>query len=217
MHIFPVRLFNPSEVRSTVRQRVLSGGEALDGSATVIATDGGGLWEVSYLGIQLRTEQQSRVWDAWASYLAGGVTECLVPLLSLATAPRGYMGAVSGVYQDDEEWPTEMRYSGPLIEAHVGADAALRATVLNVVMTKGPKPKGGEKLSIDGRAYKLIRPLGSGDYQIEPPLRAAVSTNDPIIFDWPMVKCKMRVGDDPIAPLERGRFGKVEINFVEAV
>jgi hypothetical protein len=95
----------------------------------------------------------------------------------------------------------------------------LRATTLNIEVTTGAQPKGGEKLSIGDRAYKLIRPLGGGDFQIEPPLREAVTDGDAIIFDWPMVKCKMRVGDDPIAALIRGRIsdGDVEISFVESI
>jgi hypothetical protein len=223
MHIFPVHLFNPTTVRANVRQRVLSGGEALDGGETVIATDGGGIWEVTYSGIKLRNARLTRLWDAWAGYLAGGATECLVPLVSLATAPRGFTGRLPGrvpsLFVDNDEWPEEMRYASPLIEATVGADAALRATVLNVVVTTGAQPKGGEKLSIGNRAYKLIRPLGGGDYQIEPPLREAVTDVDTIIFDWPMVRCKMRVGTDPIAALMRGQFsdGDVEISFVESV
>lgn len=219
MHIFPVHLFNPATVRANVRQRVLSGGEALDGDETVIATDGGGAWEITYSGIMLRDARLTRLWDAWAGYLAGGVTECLVPLVSLATAPRGYLAPASGLFADNEEWPTIVRYSGPLIEANVGANAALRATVLNVVMTRGPQPKGGEKLSIGQRAYKLIRPLGGGNFQIEPPLREPVALGDTIIFDWPMVKCKMRVGTDPIGALMRGQFsdGDVEISFVESI
>jgi hypothetical protein len=223
MHIFPVHIFNPSSIRTAVRQRVLSGGQSLDGNETVIATDGGGIWDITYSGIQLRNPQQSRLWDAWAGYLAGGVTECLVPLVSLATAPRGFtgrhVGSVPSLFVDNDEWPQVMRYASPLIVASVGANAALRATVLNVVMTTGAEIKGGEKLSIGNRAYKIIRPLGGGNFQIEPPLREAVTLGAPVIFDWPMVKCKMRVGDDPIASMIRGQFsdGVVEINFVESV
>lgn len=221
MKIFPVQLFNPNQVRVSVRQRVLSGGESLAGDETVIATDGGGRIEVTYSGIQLHDKQQARVWNAWLGYLAGGITECLVPLVSLATAPRGYTGKfpakASGLFIDNEEWPEVMRYSNPLIAAHVGANAALRATTLNVVVDKGVTPKGGEWLSMGERAYKVIRPLGGGNFAIEPPLREAVTEDDPIIFDWPMVKAKQVVGSDPAAILERGRIGETEITFVESV
>jgi len=220
MYIFPVQLFNPSDIRVAVRTRVVSGGQALDGTETVIAADGGGQWEITYSGISLHTADQARALDAWLGYMAGGVTTFRVPLVTLATAPRGFtgqhVGRTSALYMDNEEWPTVMRYSAPLIEARVGASAALRATVLNVVMDRGPTPKGGEKLSIGNYAYKLIRPIGGGNYQIEPPLRQAVALNAPIIFDWPMVNCRLRVGEAPAPSLQRGRFGSTELNFVEA-
>jgi hypothetical protein len=202
---------------------VLSGGVAIDGNETVIAADGGGIWDITYSGIQLRTAQQARVWDAWIGYLAGGAVKCRVPLVTLATAPRGYtgrtVGRVPNLFIDNEEWPEQMRYSSRLIVANVAADAALRATTLSIVVTTGAQPKGGEKLSIGNHAYKLIRPLGGGSFQIEPPLREAVTTGQEAVFDWPMVECRMRVGDDPITALIGGKVsdGTIEINFVEAV
>lgn len=219
MFIFPAHLFNPKEVNARPVQRVMSGGEALNGEEDVIATDGGGRWQIDYSGINLNTVAQQRAWSAWQGYLGGGAVECLVPLLSLQTAPRPFLGKSPArppaLISDDELFPTSVAYSAPYIEAEVGASAALRATSLHILVTTGGEIKGGEKFSIGDRGYRIIRKTATNTFQIEPPLRAAVSDGAAVNFDWPVVRCTAVPGDFEGA-LTRGRYGEKSISFVES-
>lgn len=218
MFIFPVTILTPASVKRSIRQNTTSGGVAISGDEDVVITDGGGRWEIEYTGIDLNDSRAARVWEAWLDYLANGATACLVPLLSFATSPRASVKGAkppSRLYVDDAEWPTEMRYALAEHSAEFAADAALRATTITLTTTKGPEPKGGEIFQVGSeRAYRLIRPSG-GDFLISPPLRAAASLGDPVIFDFPMVQAKLDPGSDFSTPLLRSQFGSGSLQFVE--
>lgn len=217
--IFPTHIFNPKQVNARPVPRVISGGEALSGDEDVIATDGGGRWMIDYSGINLHTAEQQRAWSAWQGYLAGGVVECLVPILSLATAPRPYVGPkpmrVSGLVADDPLFPESVAFASPHVIATIGANAALRATSLVINVAQGAAIQGGEKFSVGGRGVRIIRQTGEDTYQVEPPLREAVTSGASANFDWPVVLCRMAVGGDFEGALSMGRFGEKSISFVE--
>lgn len=220
MFIFPVHLFNPKEVNARIERRVISGGVALNGEEDVVATDGGGRWRIDFSGIDLRTPSQQRAWSAWQSYLASGAVECLVPLLSLVTAPRPYLGKTPArppqLAYDDELFPTSVAYSAPYIEAATAASAALRATSLEIAVTKGGTIKGGETFSIGSRAYSIVRSAAPDTFNIDPPLREAVDGGAAVNFDWPLAKCVAAPGEDFAGPVLRGRFGSKAITFLES-
>lgn len=219
LYIFPAHRFHPEEVTARVVESVISGGTALNGEEDVIATDGGGRWEIVYAGIQLDTPELNRLWEAWEGHLKRGTTDCLVPLVSIETAPIASFGRslmeVSDIVADDPIWPTSVAYSAPVVTATVGASAALRATVLNIVMTTGAPLVGGEKFSIGQRAYRVIRPLGGNQFQIEPPLREAVAVGAAVNFDWPVVKARSAPGESWSTSLRFSRFGEASIRFLE--
>lgn len=221
LHVFPIQHFNPKEVAARPVQQVISGGVPLVGDEDVIATDGGGRWRVDYSGISLRTPFQQRVWSAWAGYLGGGTVDCLVPLLSLVTAPRpaawGEPVRVRKLVADDQIFPESVRYSPPMIVARAAAPAALRATTLAIQMQSRGQIEGGEKFSIGEHAYRVVRPIGAGTYQIDPPLRALVTLNQPIEFNWPVVRARLAPGQDMDGMIRLGRFSDVSVSFIESV
>lgn len=219
--IFPAHLFNPQEVNARPIQQVISGGVSLAGEEDVIATDGGGRWHVDFNGISLRTPVQQRAWSAWAGFLAGGAVECLVPLLSQHSAPRPHAWdrpvKVTKLIWDDPLFPTYVRYSVPRIVAHIGANAGLRATSLNIVLDSAGEIQGGEKLSVGEYAYRIVRRTAANTYQVDPPLRQAVTAGAAVEFNWPLVKCRVMPGQDMEAAQRMGRFSDVTITFIESV
>jgi len=219
--IFPAHRLNPTEVNARPMQQVISGGTSLAGEEDVIATDGGGRWRIDMSGISLRTPYHQRLWSAWAGYLAGGAVECLVPLLSLATAPRPMAwerpARVTGVVDNDPMFPTSVAYAVPRIVARLAANAPLRATTLQIDLQSAGKIEGGEKFSVGEQACRIIRRIADGVYQTEPPLREAVFANQPVEFNWPLVKCKLALGQDMEGAIRLGRFSDVSISFVESV
>jgi len=218
MFVFPIHLFNPGDVKADVIGRTITGGEALNGEEDVIATDGGGRWEIYFSKINLNTPDKIRIWDAWQGYLAAGVVECLVPILSLVTAPRPAQGRgfarPSNILADDPVFPTSVTFASPYIIATAGA-GALRATSIELTVTQGATLKGGEKFSIGGHAYKVIRETAPGIFQITPPLREAVTLGASVEFGWPLVKCRQTPGNSFSPTLSMSKFGEAEISFVE--
>ncbi len=224
-YVFPAHIFNPDLVRADVVPKVVSGGTAINGEEDVIATDGGGRWEISYGQINLDDPDTLRLWEAWMAHLAGGAQSILVPLLSLSTAPRGVGGnglaAPSDVYADDEEYPTEVRFASPSIVANVVDDAALRATSLTILVTQGATIKAGSKFSIGSRGYKVERVTARDGMEatcrITPPLREPVSADDAVNFDWPVVECRAVPAQDFAVASMLGMYADTQISFVEHV
>lgn len=221
LYVFPIHHLNPAEVSARPIQQVISGGVSIAGEEDVISTDGGGRWRVDYGGISLRTPFQQRVWSAWAGYLAGGAVECLVAILSLYSGPRPQAWdrpqRVTKLTWDDPMFPNSVAYARPTIVAKLLTGATLRATTLQIELTSAGKIEGGEKFSVGDYAYRIIRKTGTDTYLIEPPLREVVYTNQPVEFNWPLVKCRLVPGQDMEGAIRMGRFSDVSISFVESV
>lgn len=219
--IFPTHLFNPTGIKADVAPNMISGGTALNGDETVIQTDGGGRWEISYSGIILRTPEQIRRWDAWTSYMPGRAF--LVPIVSLLTAPRpvaaGGLARPSSLNDGEALFPTSVGYAAPYIVARTIGSPPLRATELTINVEQGSRIEGGEKFSIGGRGFKIERVLSRTGQQatvvVSPPARAAIPAGAAVIFDWPVVQCKLALGQDLAPTLSFGRRAEMAISFVE--
>lgn len=218
MFVFPAHIFNPGVVQARIVQNTISGGVALSGDEDVIATDGGGRWEISYSDISLDTPQLLRAWEAWLDYLAGGTVEVLVPILSLETAPRPYLGkhpsGPSELLADDALFPTRVAFAEPYIIAKAASSAPLRATTLAIDVERGAPIEGGEKFEIAGRVYRIGRPDGAG-WKISPPLRGPVTSGAALNFDWPLVQCRMRPEDFSVS-IAFGQLADGNITFIES-
>lgn len=226
MFVFPTHLFNPSVVKPDVIGRVVSGGVALSGVEDAVATDGGGRIRIDYSGIVLRDPTKLRLWNAWNAHLKSGVVACLVPLVSIATAPRpwahGGPRPVFDIGGDDPTFPTEVKYRVRTIAAVTVGAAALRATTLTIEMTSGSPILGGEWFGIPGqsRGHRIERVTARSGMQatviVEPPFRAAVADGTVIEFEWPLVKSTLIIGTDIGQAIQLNRRSEQSISFVEA-
>lgn len=219
--IFPAHIFNPQAIKADAVPSMISGGESLSGITTTILTDGGGKWSVVYSGINLRAPRQLRLWDMWTSYMPGRAF--LVPLVSLFTAPRpttaGSLARPSALHADDPDFPTVVRQASPYIVASLTAPVALRATQMTMRVAQGARIEGGERFSINGRAFKIERVLSRSDQTVTvstfPPAREALQAGADVNFEWPVVQCRL-VGGQDLAPNQAfGRHAEVSISFVE--
>lgn len=225
MPVFPAHLLHPASVKRSLTGRVISSPPSLSGVTQSVRTDGGGLWQVTYGGIILRTADHRRIWGAWDSYLAGGVQRVKVPMLANLDAPRGMQaGRVARygglAFTGDPYFPEAVNYASSLVIATASA-APLRATTLTINVTRGQAPKGSEVFGIryaDGtdRAHRIVRALGGNQYSIDPPLRQAITNGTSLNFDWALVDATVVPGSDIAPEYSNGR-GEVSITFQEAI
>lgn len=224
MYIFPVHHFRPTSVSAGPVPHVVSGGTDLTGDETTIQADGGGRWAISYSGITLRSTFQLRLWDSWASYLAGGSRAVLCPILSLSTAPRPIAGNglmhPSKLQADDERFPNSVAFASPYIIARVTAPVAARATIMTIEVEQGAQIAGGEKFAINGRGFLIERVISRPGLQsatvvVSPPAREAIGANTAANFDWPTVQSKVVIGQNLTPNTLFGRTASVSISFVE--
>lgn len=219
--IFPAHVFNPNSVRSYIERKTLSGGTSLSGVEDTVLTDGGGRWVIELSDIALDTPRQIRSWDSWNGYLNAGTADVLVPFVSIETAPRpalgrGYMPP-SDIYANDPLYPTIVRFQAPYIIAKLAESAPLRATTLRITMQHGAPIEGGERFSLGERGYRIRRKLSDGLFQIEPPLREAVTAGTEVNFDWPVVRCRAVPAEDWSPAIEIGTYADASIRFVEVL
>lgn len=223
MFIVPAHIFNPANVRAGIVATVISGGQSLNGDDTAIQTDGGGRWQIDWTGIDIDDPETERLWDAWVSYLAGGARPVLVPILSLLTAPRPFVGGMetdpSDIITDDPEFPTTAAFASPHIIARIVSDAALRATTVEIDVIQGARVQTGSKFSVGNRAYLIERVTSRSGLRavctISPPLREPLSADDPVNFEWPVVQCRAALGQSLNPDMAFGKFAEVAISFVE--
>lgn len=221
--VFPAHLLNPQSVKLSLTAKVVQSPPSLSGVTQTVRTDGGGLWQVQYSGIVLRTADARRIWGVWDSYLSGGAQSVKVPMLSNLDAPRGRQGGNIAKYgglafTGNEYFPESVKYVSSLVIATASA-APSRSTSIYISILRGLAPKGSEIFSIrysDGtdRAHRIVRPLGGNAYVIDPPLRRAIDNNTPLEFDWPVLDCVAVVGNDISADIANGR-AEVAISFQE--
>lgn len=223
MFVFPAHLFNPANVRAGIVSNVISGGQSLTGDETVIQTDGGGRWRIDFTGIDIDDREEERLWNMWVSHLAGGSRAVLVPLLSLATSPRPYVGGEdtdpSDLIWDDDAFPTYVRFASPHVVAQVVTHDAQIPALIQIEVLQGARIRGGEKFSIGNRAYTVERVVARDGQKatcaILPPRRIATPFGTPVNFDWPVVQCRAEIGQSLAPDMEWGRFSEVSISFVE--
>jgi hypothetical protein len=221
--IFPAHTFCPETVTAAVVPDVVSGGTSLAGEQDVIEQDGGGRWMITMSGIALDTPYEQRLWKAQIAKLAGGATRMLVPLLSVATAPRPIAGngfaTPSDLYANDDYFPTEVRFASPHVIATISAAVALRSTTMQITVSQGGQVQPGMDYSVGVHAYTVQEVVSRSGLtavvKTTPPAREAISAGTAANFDYPCVVCRAVPGQSLSAAINSGLYGDVEIQFVE--
>lgn len=218
MRVFPTYAFSFSDIEADVERRIITGGTALSGNEDVVAVDGGGRVFAQYSDPYLDDTELALAWKACASVLKGGVVPVIVPLGDLrhqfATDLRTPLSL---------PWWTEAEYATGESGVTLAADAALRATTLNLAISFLPAPlRAGMWLSIDHatlrhRAY-LIDDVVSQDgvsatIVLSHPLREATTAGRPVEFHDP--RCVMRLDGEMRSPSSMGYATGSAIRFVE--
>lgn len=222
MKVFPTCLFAPNEFQADLDRRTISGGEALNGDEDLIATDGGGRVFVEIGDPYLDDADIALAWRALDAYLDGGARAIVVPFCDGRHQP--WAESISVPHSDDTTFSDETEYVQSGAHALVGADAALRATVIQLKDIDLPRALlGGEWLSINHptmrwRAYRIAEILaydadaGTALISVRPPLREAISEGEDIDFAKP--RCTMRVDGGLPSPTTIG-YASGAARFVE--
>lgn len=227
---FPVQIFNPANIKVELVSRVIATPESINGNSQAIRTDGGGYWRCGYENISLIDSDTIRCARAWDGYMGGGGVEFIVPVADIRHAPRPEVGGrlmspgpllVTG---SDPYFPEALGYASPVVVASAGA-AALRATSLNITVTRGTRVKGGQYFSVTHptkgrRMYRTGRVLSrvgqSAVVEIDPPLREAISADTSLDFDWPSFLATLVPETDTGLNIFLGRSAQISYLFREA-
>ncbi len=218
MRVFPTTAFCFSDMEADVERRTMSGGTAISGGEDIIAADGGGRVFVMFGDPYLDEPDMALAYKACASVLKGGVVPVIVPLGDL----RHQFGRDIRV-PASLPWWTEAEYATGVSGAALSADAALRATTLNLTLTYLPGPlRAGMWLSIDHvtmrhRAYQIddvvSQTATAAQIVIGHPLREATLAGRAVELHDP--RCVMRLDGEMRSPSNMGYATGSAIRFVE--
>lgn len=217
---FPTSRFAFDEQEIDLERRVISGGVSLGGAEDMIATDGGGRWFGEFMNGPLLDREDTLAFRALTALLDEGVTPIIVPFCD----PYHQPGGTSLVpHSDDTPFGDDSLYAGGTAWAELSADAALRATTLELNNSLPEELIGGERLTIVHetkleRAYKIAQIVEqtatTATVIIRPPLREATAAGTEVDFNNP--RCLMVQQGRAPTRLELGRYGEASIRFVEA-
>jgi len=212
----------------------ISGGRALSGVHPFGRFDGGGYWVATMQDVQVSSSDNIRAWRALRTLLDGGVTAMAVEARDVYAAPWPIVGgapliSADTATDDDVTLDDGSLLAGNVISATLGADAALRATTVQINFASAGSTtnglRGGERFSIQhttylDRLYEIgtVSSLGSGNYSvtIRPPIREAVSAGATCEFDYP--RCIMRLADPAAMDLAQQRrlYAQASVKWVES-
>lgn len=218
---FPTARFAFDEQEIDIERRTISGGTALNDEEDVIETDGGGRVFAEFANGPLLDREDVLAWRAIGTRFGSGTEAIIVPFCDKTHQPYGNEHLVT--HSDDTTFDDGTEYSGGGPVATASADAALRATTIEITIAFDQELVGGEWFGIEHptkgwRAYNICTIIDQTDttatVAFRPPLREAVSAGDTIDFAEP--RCLMRVDGRPGQRLELGNYGEAAIRFVEA-
>ena len=218
MRVFPSYAFQFSDMEADVERRTMSGGTAISGGEDVIAADGGGRVYAQFGDPYLDEPEMALAWKACASVLKGGVVPVIVPLGDLRHQFNRDLRIPKSL-----PWWTEAEYLTGDSGVALSADAALRATTLNLAIDFLPAPlRAGMWLSINHttmshRAYQIddvVSQSGTAaQIVIGHPLREATLTGAAVELHDP--RCVMRLDGEMRSPSNMGYATGSAIRFVE--
>jgi len=232
-----LNLLPPGKMSFDIVSGGIEGGRNLQGFGAAITVTGAGLVVCKYTGIKTGTESPShlRYLSRIARILNGGVRTINVPIMSDYIAPLvSAFTSVDDLYvtvphDDDTPFDDDSEYIQPTITARVGADAALNAGTITIILDGTSTLEGGEIFSIDhptkGNRVYSISDIDSATPGVEnttyvvgirPTLREAVVTDDNVNFIRPL--CQMRLTPGTSIPLDVEAWWdtSAEISFIEA-
>ena len=218
MRVFPTYAFAFSDIEADIERRVITGGTALSGQEDIVGADGGGRVFAQYGDPYLDEPEMALAWKACASVLKGGVTPVIVPLGDLRHQFNREMRIPKSL-----PWWTEAEYATGDSGVSLSADAALRATTLDLAIDFIPAPlRAGMWLSIDHatlrhRAYMIDEVVSqsgtAAQIKISHPLREATLTGAAVEFHDP--RCVMRLDGEMRSPTNMGFATGSAVRFVE--
>lgn len=220
LKVFPTCLFAPEDSEADIDRRVISGGTALSGDEDLIGTDGGGRLFMNLGNAYLDEPETALAWRALSALSDGGLTPFIVPICDARHQPTD--GLLTVPFDDDAPFDDETEFEQGDSEVTLAADAALRATTIQLDITTLPRTLlGGEWFSIDHsvhrhRAYRIAEIPAQDDTTatlvIRPPLREATDAGVSINFADP--RCMMRVDGDMRSPMSMS-YAEGSVRLVE--
>jgi hypothetical protein len=217
---WPCELLRPQNVSFDIDSRSLAGPASVSGATQVVASEAG-IWKATYGNIIVKSRAAVLTHRAIAALLEGRLGSILVPLCkaygpsSGAVVDQGYFAQVP--HSDDAFFDDGTGYVGSLTNVVLAANAAVRATTLNVTVTYAADDiQPGMHFSLGERLYRVRTfDASTGTMTIRPPLREPATAGDQLEFDDPV--CRMRLLQDDGMDLELAlrRFGNPTVQFVE--
>lgn len=199
------------------RGMTVSGSPTLSGRSPVTSYDAG-FWIATLNVATLGQGAKIKTFRALRARLEGGAHQVRVPVFDDGQAPwpgSAHSAAASG-YSDDTRFSDGTGFVERVILVALAADAAARATRIDVTVTSAASITGGEYFSIGDRLHTVRQVLSPTSWAIWPPLRERAAAGRALNFDAPVCRMQQIAESDMDLALGRLWTAQPDIAFIEA-
>lgn len=225
---WPRTSLTPRHISVDIASRSLRTPSSLSGYTQVVSSDAG-IWTVRYDEIPVYQGNGSE--QALCFQAISGLAEGMLNPLLVHVYTRGRRPLPAGVTDDMIDFDAGVTFDtgatfddattfyGYFVDCVVGASAAVRATTITITKRLCGTIEPGHRFSIGYRLYQ-VRTVTSQDddtavVTIRPPLREAISVDQVVEFDNPVVQVRLASDAEMNLPLQFNKWSFPTVNFIE--
>ncbi len=220
--IWPIDTLPPRHIQADPVGVSISGTAAISGFVQATASDAGA-WLVRLGEFPVLTKQKVLLWRSLAALFDGRLNPVLVQIADHDRPPFPGSEIIAGsiAHSDGTLFSDDTGYHQPLIIVDVQANAALRATQIQLNAISASDLLSGQRFSIGERFYeikKIVSKVGNiYTVDLRIPLREAIVAGQRAEFDRPVCKLRLASDDQMNLPLDFNRWGFPSITLFEDV
>lgn len=217
--LWPIDTLRPIGIAVNQAAANVKGSPSLSGLTQRMASDAG-RWRIAMKGVHLKTKEQIRCWRALEARAEGQLGQIIVEIADIDRPPEplyieGPITHSDGTTFSDGSWYVDTPHA-----AELAASVAVGATQMQITVIFGDLPEPGQLFSIGVRLYKIMETLATDGttvtVKVWPPARDIANATDKVEFSRPKLLCRLASDDEmAMAPLDYGRWGAADVNFIE--
>lgn len=227
MSIFwPWETLKPQSIMVDISPRNLRGPSAQSGFTQVVSNSAG-LWKVTFYNIPVYSASMIRLWRSISNYAEGQLNDIIIPVWDYPRAPIPNGVIYSDFFDNsiphdsDAFFDDDEGYENTLISVDAAANASIGATSLSLTKNFSGDLEPGHRFSVNYKLYEIrtveSQTASTASITIRPPLREAIVSGDPIIFDYPTMKVRLASDNEMQLPLNFNQQSFQTVNFIESL
>jgi hypothetical protein len=180
-------------------------------------------WKVTFIGVPVHGELRVLKWREIEALAEGRRNKIVLPVYNHYQSGRSFSEREpSTPHSDDTFFDDGTGYAENFWDVRTSAFATYVPGVTSLVVRQfaGNGPKPGQNFSLNNQLYRIktVVTLATDSFEISftPPLRKSVAPSTVFEMDRPTATVRLAKDDGMSLSAQYGRYGSVDVEFVEA-